>query len=363
MRFHPLPEPEASYLRRFFEGVDRAVSAEMEAGRSLLEENLCFVLCRLLDGGSTFQRILEYSLDRLNADLQGCGTGQRLEIEFETNEHKRSFEAAVSRADLGIVFRRDAGPDHPAITKALLVQGKKLYAARGEYVLNSSYEAFDIPQYEGLKAFANSQDWRAVYYFMFNPITGAFGQSDQDTLKAIESILCSAPTGFGAIQFWHPDIEYMMHRALRRGLIPVVTASGPAEPEAMLKDRLVAVSGRPGLRVLSLRSVSQIVEDEKTVRRSFSLRDCYRNALSEEPWHADATVPFVPLATFMVDMLAACFAGSTQPAVLQVARGEKPSVGKPSGADVPEVPTIAARHTLRVTLRSTLPEGSHLFPQ
>ncbi len=363
MRFYPIPEPEASYLRRFFEGVDRAVSAEMEAGRSLLEENLSFVLCRLLDGTSTFQRILTYSLERLNESLRACGTAQRLEIEFETNEHKKSFEAAVSRADLGIVFRRDAGPDHPSVTKALLVQGKKLYPGKGEYGLDCAYDAFDVPQYEALKAFANAQEWRAVYYFTYNPTLAAFSEREQETLRAIEGSLCAAPGPYGLAPFWHPEIDDLLHHLLRRGVMPMVAVSPSSDPDVMLKERLETVQGRPGLRVLGLRSVSQIVEQDKTVRRSFSLRDCYRYALSDDWWHSDATVPFASFSNFMVDMLAGCYAGSTQPGVLQVAHGEVPTPPKPPRGAAPEFPGVAARHTLRITLRSTLPAGSTLFPQ
>ena len=72
------------------DGIDKVVTDEMQSGRSLLEESLTFVLARLLDGQSTFQRILEYPRDKLNVALDACGSGSQMLIEFETNEHKKS---------------------------------------------------------------------------------------------------------------------------------------------------------------------------------------------------------------------------------------------------------------------------------
>jgi len=83
-------EPETSYIRRFMDGIDKVVTDEMQSGRSLREESPTFVLARPLDGQSTFQRILEYPIDKLNVDLDACGSGSQMLIEFETNEHKKS---------------------------------------------------------------------------------------------------------------------------------------------------------------------------------------------------------------------------------------------------------------------------------
>ena len=89
--------PETSFIRRFMDGVNKVVNDEMQSGRSLPEESFTFVLARLLDGQSTFQRILEYPRDKLNVALDACGSGSQMLIEFETNEHKKSgFSFAVS---------------------------------------------------------------------------------------------------------------------------------------------------------------------------------------------------------------------------------------------------------------------------
>jgi hypothetical protein len=198
-------EPETSYLRRFFDAVDRTVTQEMQAGASLLEEALTFVLARLLDGNSTFQRILDYPLEKLNADLDACGSGMGLTIEFETNEHKKSFESAVSHADLGIVIRWEGDLLYPSYTKALIVQSKKLYQVKGGYRFWSGYDGFDPHQFKSLKDIASKSDWAGICYFLYNPALDAFSQDDARTIRAIESRLClGAGWPYGMLPFWDP---------------------------------------------------------------------------------------------------------------------------------------------------------------
>lgn len=203
-----LGEPERAYLTKFFDAVDNAVTAEMQAGMSLLEESLTFTLARLLDGSSTFQRMLDYPLVKLNSDLESCGSGHQVTVEFETNEHKKSFESAVSHADLGIVLRWEQSPFYPAYTKGLVVQAKKLYASRGEYRLSSPYEGFDANQFTELKGVAQKHGSDGIAYFLYNPKLDAFAEQEQEIVRALEGRMvspCSSPLA----PFWHPEMEFL----------------------------------------------------------------------------------------------------------------------------------------------------------
>ena len=139
--------PEVSYLKRFFDGVDRVITDEMQAGKTLMEEGLTFVLARILDGQSIFQNILEYPINALNKDLERCNSGTQLSIEFETNEHKKSFESSVSHADLGIVLKQERSVFGPEYKKAVIVQSKKLYPVKDKYNLFCGYDAFSPDQF------------------------------------------------------------------------------------------------------------------------------------------------------------------------------------------------------------------------
>lgn len=355
-------EPELTFLRRFFDGVDKAVTEEMQAGRVLLEESLTFVLARLLDGESTFQKILDYPLGNLNVDLERCGSGSQVKIELETNEHKKSFESAVSHADLGIILRREHSVFGPSLTKAVIVQSKKLYPAKDKYRLVSAYEGFDVPQFKALREIASTHDWDGVCYFLYNPKLDAFEEANAKVIKAMESRIAPQFAWPGAtIPFWHPEMEYFLHKYLRR--FPVFGGAPVSEigsPERALEERQKLVALKPGLRVMGISSIAQLVESKSTVKRSFRLAECYRYATSDHWWGNSGTVPFLPLSSFLVDLFIGCSRGSENEKVIRIAEG-KPQEPEPS----PEGPTpgLAVRHTLRITVRSTLPQTDVSFHQ
>jgi len=353
-----LGEPEVSYLRRFFDAVDKGVTREMQAGASLLEESLTFVLARLLDGKSTFQRMLDYPLEKLNADLEACGSGTGLTIEFETNEHKKSFESAISYADLGIVIHWEASVLHPAYTKALIVQSKKLYQVNGAYTIRSGYDGFDRGQFNNLRALASKYDGGGIYYFLYNPALNAFPEEEAKVIQAIEARLYPGMGwAHGRFPFWDPEMEYIFHRFLRE--YPVSFAHTGAsvdavEPDRLRDERSAALQTRPGLRVLGLASVAALAESNKTVRKSFRLEECYRYAFSAHWWQSSGAVPFLPLSSFVVDMVLGCSRGTTNENIIRIAEGREPD-GKPPADSPGEAPGLAVRHTLKITVRNTLP--------
>lgn|GEM_PF-2348743 len=350
-------EPENSYLRRFFDGVDKAITEEMQSGRSLLEENLTFVLARLLDEQSTFQRILDYPLEKLNADLEACGSGAQVSIEFETNEHKKSFEAAVSHADLGIVVRREGSIFGGPYTKGIIVQSKKLYHWKNRYSLRSAYEGFDPVQFTNLRDIASKYGRRGVFYFLYNPKIDAFPEEEAKILVALEARVCSL---FGGptfpIPYWHPELEYFFHKFLRRR--PFVWSASTSElpnPDHLRDERNRLLLSRPGLRVLGISSIEAIVESNKTIQKSFRLEECYRYAFSGHWFENSGAVPFLPLSSFIVDLVLGCHSGSDNENLVRIAEGKPPEPG-PGDNVMEPAQGLAVRHTLKITFKSTLPK-------
>ncbi|MFH1648439.1 MAG: hypothetical protein ABIA11_01745 [Patescibacteria group bacterium] len=353
-------EPEASYIRRFLDGVDRVVTDEMQSGRSLLEESLTFVLARLLDGQSTFQRILDYPIEKLNVDLDACGSGTQMSIEFETNEHKKSFESAVSHADLGIVVRRESSIFGPSYTKAIIVQSKKLYPSKDTYSLRSAYEAFDPAQFQELKKVASEYSWDGVCYFLYNPKLDAFSEDEAKIVRALEARMFSGSGLSGFPFLWHPEMEYFIHSFGRR--YPVRFSAhvpGALLPDQLREERDKQLSSRPGLRVLGISSVSSIVESNKTIRKTFRLNDCYSYALSSHWFGNSGAVPFLPLSSFIVDLVLGCSRGSSDENIVNIAEGKEPHPQPESSNE--ETPGVAVRHTLKITVRNTLPQMDMRF--
>lgn len=334
----------------------------MHNGRSLLEESLTFVLARLLDGQSTFQRILEYPLEKLNMDLDACGSGTQMSIEFETNEHKKSFESAVSHADLGIVIRRESSIFGPSYTKAIIVQSKKLYPSKDRYSLRSSYEAFDPGQFQELKKVASKYSWDGVCYFLYNPRIDAFSEEEEaKILRALEARMFSGREWSGfPFHMWHPEFEYFIHKFWRRYPIGFsASVPGASTPDQIREERNKQLSSRPGLRVLGITSIGSIVESNKTVRKTFRLEECYRYALSSDWFGNSGAVPFLPLSSFIVDLVLGCSRGSSNENIVRIAEGKEPE--PPSTDQEEEAPGLAVRHTLKITVRSTLPQMDMRF--
>ncbi len=362
-------EPEAFYIRRFLDGVDKVVTDEMQKGRSILEENLTFVLARLLDGESTFQRILEYPLKKLNMDLDACGSGVQMSIEFETNEHKKSFESAVSHADLGIVIRRESSIFGPSYTKAIIVQSKKLYPLKDRYSLRSSYEAFDPDQFQNLKNVASKYSRDGVCYFLYNPRIDAFSEEEAKILRALESrMFCGSGWSGFPFPMWHPEFEYFIRKFWHRYPIwrcyPIgFSASGQVlpTPDQLREERNKQLSSRPGLRVLGITSIGSIVESNKTVRKTFKLEECYRYALSSDWFGSSGAVPFLPLSSFIVDLVLGCSRGSSNENIIRIAEGKEPVPPSKNEEEEEETLGLAVRHTLKITVRSTLPQMNMHF--
>lgn len=348
--------PEVSYLKRFFDGVDRVITDEMQAGKTLMEEGLTFVLARVLDGQSTFQKILEYPINALNKDLEKCNSGTQLSIEFETNEHKKSFESAVSHADLGIVIRQEGSVFGSEYKKAIIVQSKKLYPRKEKYDLFSGYDAFSPEQFSKLDEIGSNYGRKGVCYFLYNPKIDAFSEEEATVLMALESRMLSSFSTTNSMPFWHPEMEYYFHKFYRRGIYPfhaVHQSMGSESVDQQLEARNKLVNSKPGLRVLGVTDVRSLVKSGDAIKNNFRLHECYKYALSDR-WMGDSgAVPFLSLSSFVVDLLMGCSHGSDNDNLIRIAEGSLPEESEKENEKKP--PQVAAKHTLKITIQNTLP--------
>jgi hypothetical protein len=149
-------------------------------------------------------------------------------------------------------------------------------------------------------------------------------------------------------------------------LFPALLQSTPAfhtaaDTDEARKTMTESTSRRPGLRVLSLTAIEHLNgRGRKQGPAKFALADCYRYA-REDRWMGIAgAVPFVPLASFLVDFMMACVRGSTDADILAMASGRVPD-GKASPEE--GATSVLARHVLQITLSSSLSAEEGLFRQ
>lgn len=350
-------EPEKAFLRRFMDGVDLAVSSELQAGQRLLEDNLTFVLGRLLDDASTFQRLLKYPSEELNRDLSSCSSGHQVTVRFETHEHTKAYEGTVSFADLGIVVHREHSVFGQADTKAVLVQSKKLYPDQHGYSLSSRYGGFDLEQYRNLVRLARTLDPLGVAYFFYNPRLEAFADGEGDVVTALEANLCSPGYREMVLRQVHPRVRYLLD-TWRRAHPWAIGADGAhsGQPEAMRDIRREVIERRPGIRVMDVDAVGGLIAGDNRKNPVFSLESCYRHVYAGGWVGEPGAVPFVTFSEYIVDMLLSCTHGSRDDAIIQMARGVPLDAAEAESNDIDDATRVAARHTLTIVVRSTLPE-------
>ncbi len=327
------------------------------------EEFLSPMFGRLVDGRSPFQSVLAYPIRALNADLDQCGSGHRLKVEFETIEHAKGFSGSVSHADLGIVFRYENPAFGERVDKAILVECKRLYPLHREYKLRSRYEGFDAAQFAALEAIDSKHGWGTIYYFLYNPVLEAFEPNDANLIRALENRM----THFNGGEYIHPRLleEFLMHFGPRyfRGLLQTTAQQSHTAADSDEARRIMteSTSRRPGLRVLSLTSISHLKDrGRKHAPAKFTLADCYNYARENRWIGISGAVPFVPLSAFLVDAMMACVHGSQHEDIIAMASGKMP-VGKADAEG--NVNAVLARHVLRMTLSSNLSPEEGLFRQ
>jgi hypothetical protein len=250
----------------------------------------------------------------------------------------------------------------PGYTKAIIIQSKKLYHSKDKYSLYSRYEGFKEKQFLALKQIASRYCWDGVVYFLYNPKLAAFSEDDAKILRALETrMISSFPNPLSTKHFWHPEMEYLFHKTFKRGLFPFGMGSGDAmetkSPDELLEQRKKVLEFRPGLRVFGISDMSSIVGNDKSIRSSFHLEECYQYAFSDCWWGNSGTVPFLPFSSYIVDMFMAGSHGCDNINLIRIAEGFPPEPEK----DESNLPGISVRHTLKITVRNTLPERDMMF--
>ncbi len=340
---------EAGVLWRFLDGVSTAVSSRMVRGSSPNEENLTFLLCELLDANTTSLHALSYPLSQAKKDLEASDAGITLDVEFETHEHSKYVESRYSGADLGIILT----VNHPRFghsRRGILVQAKRLFGTgkKREYALYSSYNSFERQQAEFLRAVQQRFGvYNSVYYLWYNPPSSAFRDDDAKIVRSYEA------TGANGGRYWgrvHPFLDELIEMGLVRGLFVAGMARFQPNSEQEEQAREWRQT-QPALRLSSLDVALSIADTGKP-----SLQALYDATLE-----SGSSPAFSPFADFMLLALASSRYGSDNDDWIRLTEGQripmpsaksaKEKASELDGMDSPPIP----RHTLRLTIRSTLP--------
>lgn len=347
--FLPIGGFEAGILWKFLDGVSSAVSSRMARGSSPTEENLTFLLCELLDDNATSLHALSYPLSQVQTDLGASDAGIILEVEFQTHEHSKHIESKYSGADLGIVL----SVNHPVFgqsRRGILIQAKRLFGTgkKREYGLYSGYSSFNKTQADFLRILERRFGvWNSVYYLWYNPPSTAFPEADSRILRAYES------TGGSPYQYWHRKHPFL-DELIEMGLPWLFAGAGPrvapsTDDEARARQWR---STQPALRVSALDVALSVGENGPP-----QLKALYDATLEQRSAPA-----FSPFADFLLLALASSRYGSDNADWIRLTEGQK--VPMPAAkqenerlADIDELdsPPIP-HHTLRVSVRSTLPQ-------
>lgn len=334
---------ETEFIRRYFDGIDHAISRELTAGETTYEEFLTATLGRLMDQGSPFQALLEYPLRALNEDLNACGSGNYVIVEFETHEHSKSSARSI-RADLGIIIRFEGPLQSKTIEKAVLIEAKRLYPTRDCFNLSSRYEAFKLDQLKALLKVEKKYGRNFVYYFLYNPTLFAFDKQSAEIIRAYEN----QNENIRKLAYMDPDYIFML---ARNGMLPYLSNKTVlGNPEHIRDEQNERADKKPGLRVMSVSSLEgNDVLDASQLRLDY----CYSFVRSRNWIHRRFEVPFPSLSEFIVDFVGTCSHGSTRPEALTIASGRDVEPVEPDSDD-DGARSVLASHTLRITIASTL---------
>jgi hypothetical protein len=233
--------------------------------------------------------------------------------------------------------------------RGILVQAKRLFG-RGksrEFSVFSDYNSFDKGQADFLKALQKRFGvWNSVYYLWYNPPSTSFSENEAKILKAYEA------AGSTLYPHWdriHPFLDELIESGF-----PWLFSANPRtilSPEESRAREWRAT--QPALRISELDVVLSVTEHGPP-----KLKALYDAAMERRSMHA-----FSPFADFFLLALASSRFGSNsnQPDWLRLTEGQKVAMPAPKQSDErrdefdeldsPPIP----RHTLRITVRSTLP--------
>ena len=343
-----VPTGETKLLWRFFDSVSSAIAGRMDRGSPPGEENLTFLLCELLDESSSDLHRLDVSLAQVRCELSKSDSGLSVEVAFETHPHSKYHEAKYSGADLGLVLTLE----HPLLgssTRAVLLQAKKLFpqSKSSAFSIHSAYTSYDSEQAHFLQELGRRFEvWRSIFYLWYNPSSRAFHDADAKHIRAYESMPL-------AIHSWHrhPFIDELLEFGYPfwQGSHFSAFDNAAATDEAASKWR----SLQPALRLSSLEVAVSAASKAKYPR----LRSLYEASAQSKD-----LVSFTPFADFMLFALFNPRVGSDNDDWIRLAKGaavQMPAAKSSNDktVDIPDNMSNAPtpRHTMQVTIKSTLP--------
>jgi hypothetical protein len=348
-----LPATELGIIWRYLDGVSQALARRFDGGSSPGEENLTFLLCELLDEGTTGLHMLEYPLKRAKEDLAQADGGITLDVSFQTHEHTKHVEHHFSGADLGIVFVLD----HPFFgrsEKAVLLQAKRLFpSSSGRFSLNSSFSSFHAPQRNLLteveRRFSAAH---SIFYLWYAPSSDAFPDDDAKLLRSLEA---TTSPDWHDLRGRHPFLDDMIEFGWpwyeRRW------GNNPPSPQDDERQRAWRAA-QPAARVSSLSVVSELTANGQSPRLISLYEARGGSPRRRRPWR---WLAFEPLAELFLLGLLSDGIGQSSSDWLRLARGEKipmPALRTQNEEEdqAPDIPdrVPAPRHSLTITLRSSL---------
>ena len=342
-----VPTAETRLLWRFFDSVSSAIAGRMDRGSPPGEENLTFLLCELLDEGASDLHRLDVSLAQVRQELAKSDSGLSVEIAFETHPHTKHHEAKYSGADIGLVLSLQ----HPLLgtsTRAVLLQAKKLFpqAKASAYSIYSGYTSFDADQAMFLQELAKRFGvWRSIFYLWYNPTGKGFRDDDAKHIRAYEAMPL-------ALHSWHrhPFMDELLEFGypFAHGSHFSAFEASPASEESAAAWRAL----QPAVRLSSLDTVISIAASDRYPR----LRSLYEASAQSRDFAS-----FTPFADFMMLALLNPRVGASDEHWIRLARGEAVSIpdAKANSQDAMHLGEMntapTPRHTLSVTIKSTLP--------
>jgi hypothetical protein len=348
-----LPDAELGIMWRYFDGVSQALARRFEGGSPPGEENLTFLLCELLDEGSTGLHLLEYPLTRAKEDLARADGGITLDVSFQTHEHTKHVEHDYSGADLGVVFVLE----HPYFgrsERAVLLQAKRLFpTGSGGFSLSSSFSSFHVGQRDMLKEVERRfSAEHSVFYLWYSPSSSAFSNEDAKLLRSIEA---TATWDWRELRGMHPFFDDMVEfgwpwHERRWGGSPVTQQ----EQDRQQAWRMT----QPATRVSSLPVVAEITADGRGPRLISLYQARTTSHRRRRSWRWLTFEPFAEL--FLLGLISDGI-GHASEDWLRLTRGEKVPMPplKTTTDEVRREPALpenvpTPKHSLTFTLRSSL---------
>ena len=158
---------------KYFDAVDRAVTARLARKRPWLEPALTSLLCDLLDEDTQEDQLLSYTFAQLNADLREFDGLIEMHVRLDTHEYPPEIERWVTQSDLGFVIKfDDLMLPSDSWTASWLMQAKRLYPTSRnpvQYDETSRFGGTDSKQRARIDKLTEATGLPFVKYLLYCP--------------------------------------------------------------------------------------------------------------------------------------------------------------------------------------------------